>query len=138
MRRLRGPWQRPAPAPAEELDVATLVRRRLAGDRRDDATLALVVEGGGMRGVLSASMAAVLEQDQGAVEAWLVALAELAEHPITEPTVQRARARAAIEAGEATAAIELLTASIARCVADDRGVEAAEGQILLARARHAG
>lgn len=62
MRRLRGPWQRPAPAPAEELDVATLVRRRLAGDRRDDATLALVVEGGGMRGVLSASMAAVLEQ----------------------------------------------------------------------------
>ncbi|MDQ6526268.1 helix-turn-helix transcriptional regulator [Nocardioides sp. LHD-245] len=79
--------------------------------------------------------AALLEQDRGAVEAWLAALAELAEHPITEPTVQRARARVAIAAGDAGTAIELLTPSIERCVADERGVEAGEGKILLARAR---
>lgn len=79
--------------------------------------------------------AALLEQDRGAVEAWLAALAELAAHPITAPTVQRARARVAIEAGDAATAIDLLTASIERCVADERGVEAGEGEILLARAR---
>ncbi|TQK68847.1 helix-turn-helix transcriptional regulator [Nocardioides sp. SLBN-35] len=79
--------------------------------------------------------AALLEQDRGAVAAWLAALADLAAHPITEPTVQRARARVAIEAGDAVTAIDLLTASIERCVADERRVEAGEGQILLARAR---
>jgi DNA-binding NarL/FixJ family response regulator len=79
--------------------------------------------------------AALLEQDRGAVAAWLAALADLAAHPITEPTVQRARARVAIEAGDAVAAIDLLSASIERCVADGRGIEAGEGQILLARAR---
>lgn len=63
MRRIRAPWQRPAPTPADDLDVATLLGRRLAGDRSDDATLALVVEGGGMRGVLSAAMAGVLEAE---------------------------------------------------------------------------
>jgi predicted patatin/cPLA2 family phospholipase len=46
-----------------DVDVAELVRRRLAGDRSDGATLALVIEGGGMRGVISASMAAVLERE---------------------------------------------------------------------------
>ncbi|WP_183093494.1 patatin-like phospholipase family protein [Nocardioides stalactiti] len=50
-----------APEP-ELLDVAGLVRRRLAGDRSDSATLALVIEGGGMRGVVSAAMAAALER----------------------------------------------------------------------------
>lgn len=79
--------------------------------------------------------AALLEQDPASVEAWLAALAELAEHPVTAPTVHRARARVAIEAGDAETAIGLLTASIERCVADERRVEAGEGQILLARAR---
>ncbi|WGX96474.1 helix-turn-helix transcriptional regulator [Nocardioides sp. L-11A] len=79
--------------------------------------------------------AALLEGDRDAVEAWLAALAELAAHPITEPTVQRARARVAIAGGDTGTAIELLTPSIARCVAEERGVEAGEGQILLARAR---
>lgn len=63
MRRIRAPWQRTAPVPAEDLDLATLVRRRLAGDRSDSATLALVIEGGGMRGALSAAMAGVLEAE---------------------------------------------------------------------------
>lgn len=79
--------------------------------------------------------AALLAEDPDAVAVWLGALAELAEHPITRPSVQRARGRAALEAGDAATAIDLLTRSIEGCVADDRGVEAAEGQILLARAR---
>ena len=57
MRRLRAPWARPVVVPAAELTVAEVLRRRLEGGR-DDATLALVVEGGGMRGVISAAMAA--------------------------------------------------------------------------------
>ncbi len=60
MRRLRAPWARPVVVPAAELTVAEVLRRRLEGGR-DDATLALVVEGGGMRGVISAAMAAELE-----------------------------------------------------------------------------
>jgi len=53
----------PAPAPVTEL----LRARRAAGSRpleRDDgARVALIVEGGGMRGVVSAAMAAVLERE---------------------------------------------------------------------------
>lgn len=79
--------------------------------------------------------AALLEEDAGAVGAWLESLAALAEHPVTAPSVHRARARVAIAAGDADAAIELLVPSIEACLADDRGVEAAEGQILLGRAR---
>ncbi|KAA1421790.1 hypothetical protein F0U44_05850 [Nocardioides humilatus] len=44
------------------LSVTELVQARLAGDRTDDCTLALVIEGGGMRGVVSAAMAAALER----------------------------------------------------------------------------
>ncbi|MFE6645872.1 patatin-like phospholipase family protein [Nocardioides sp. NPDC057772] len=45
--------------------VVDLLRSRLGGDRgekSDEATLALVIEGGGMRGMLSATMAAVLAE----------------------------------------------------------------------------
>ncbi|GAA1508049.1 helix-turn-helix transcriptional regulator [Nocardioides humi] len=79
--------------------------------------------------------AALLEQDEGAVGAWLEALAEIDGHPITTPTVQRARARVALAAGEAQAAIDLLVPSVEACVADERGVEAAEGRVMLGRAR---
>jgi uncharacterized protein (TIGR00369 family) len=40
-----------------------LTRRRRTGDTDDGATVALVIEGGGMRGIVSASMAAVLEEE---------------------------------------------------------------------------
>jgi predicted patatin/cPLA2 family phospholipase len=43
--------------------TADLIRERLRrGDRADDARLAIVVEGGGMRGVISAAAAGVLEE----------------------------------------------------------------------------
>ncbi|KRC57397.1 MULTISPECIES: helix-turn-helix domain-containing protein [unclassified Nocardioides] len=79
--------------------------------------------------------AALLEEDADAVGAWLEALTELAGHPSTAPSVRRARARVAIAAGDSETAIELLVPSIEACLADERGVEAAEGQILLGRAR---
>lgn len=79
--------------------------------------------------------AALLAEDQDAAGVWLTALDALAAHPITAPSVLRARGRVALTAGDTGLAIDLLTRSIAGCVADDRGVEAAEGQILLARAR---
>lgn len=79
--------------------------------------------------------AALLEHDDEAVGVWLAALSEIAEHPITRPSVQRALGRAALEGGDAATAVDLLTRSIEGCLVDDRGVEAAEGQILLARAR---
>lgn len=44
------------------LSVTELVHGRLAGRTDDGATLALVIEGGGMRGVVSAAMAAALER----------------------------------------------------------------------------
>ncbi|MBU2698137.1 helix-turn-helix transcriptional regulator [Pimelobacter sp. 30-1] len=79
--------------------------------------------------------AALLADDQDAAGVWLTALSALAAHPVTAPSVLRARGRAALMTGDAATAIDLLTRSIEGCLADDRGVEAAEGQILLARAR---
>lgn len=79
--------------------------------------------------------AALLEEDADAVGTWLEALAELGEHPVTAPSVRRARARVALAAGDADEAIALLGPSIEECLADERAVEAAEGQILLGRAR---
>ncbi|WP_430782839.1 patatin-like phospholipase family protein [Actinoplanes sp. G11-F43] len=40
-----------------------LTDRRRTGDNQDGATVALVIEGGGMRGIISASMAAVIERE---------------------------------------------------------------------------
>ncbi|MEV0900550.1 patatin-like phospholipase family protein [Actinoplanes sp. NPDC049802] len=40
-----------------------LKERRRTGDTDDGATVALVIEGGGMRGIVSAAMAAVIEQE---------------------------------------------------------------------------
>ncbi|GAA1595153.1 patatin-like phospholipase family protein [Actinoplanes couchii] len=40
-----------------------LTDRRRTGDNDDGATVALVIEGGGMRGIISASMAAVIERE---------------------------------------------------------------------------
>jgi uncharacterized protein (TIGR00369 family) len=40
-----------------------LLERRRTGDNADGATVALVIEGGGMRGIVSAAMAAVIERE---------------------------------------------------------------------------
>ena len=42
--------------------VAELLRRRAAGERDDGARLALAIEGGGMRGAVSAGMAIAIDE----------------------------------------------------------------------------
>lgn len=80
-------------------------------------------------------VAALAEDDLPAAQTWLAALERLGEHPVSRPTVRRARARLLLHAGDVDAAVAELTESIAACRRDGRGVEAAEGEIVLARAR---
>lgn len=131
---VRGRWsRRRRPAEPERLDVTELVRRRLAGDRSDGATLALVIEGGGMRGVISASMAAVLERagitacldlvvgtSAGSVNAAAVAAGSAADMAATyaevfagrreyaDPRRLLVRGRPAVDAGRIVAATDEL------------------------------
>lgn len=117
-------------------DTATAARMVFsAGDDGDLTRTTIIDRALGFEMFLVAALA---EEDVTAVQAWLSALAELAEHPVAAPTVARARARAHLEAGEVAAAIAELHASIEGCRRDGRGVEAAEAEILLARARIAG
>jgi predicted patatin/cPLA2 family phospholipase len=63
----RAPAPAPAAAPSADHPVATVLRERAAGNsepgaRTDAHRVALVLEGGGMRGVVSAGMAAALER----------------------------------------------------------------------------
>lgn len=78
--------------------------------------------------------AALDAQDLDAAAAWLAGLEELAGHPIADTVVLRARARHALAAGDADAAVELATRSVEASVDDGRQFEVAEGEILVARA----
>lgn len=80
-------------------------------------------------------IAALAAHDDVAVEAWLGAADVLRSHPIAEPTLTRALARVALAHGEVDHAIDLATSSIQACRTAGRQIEAAEGEILLARAR---
>ncbi len=83
-------------------------------------------------------VAALEEEDAPAAAAWLAAVEALAAHPAAAPTVDRCRSRAALAAGDVASAVSSAEASVAACRRDGRAVEAAEGEILLARARIAG
>lgn len=83
-------------------------------------------------------VAALAEEDPAAAQTWLAALERLAHHRAAAPTVQRARARCLLAVGDVDGALAELGASIAACRDEGRRVEAAEGEILLARARIAG
>lgn len=83
-------------------------------------------------------VAALAEEDPAAAQTWLGALEQLADHRVAAPTVQRARARYLLAIGELDGAVADLVASVAVCRAEGRMVEAAEGEIVLARARIAG
>lgn len=78
--------------------------------------------------------AALDGQDLEAAAAWLAGLEELAGHPIADTVVLRARARHALAAGDADAAVELATRSVEVSADDGRQFEVAEGEILVARA----
>ncbi|WP_110207452.1 helix-turn-helix domain-containing protein [Nocardioides daejeonensis] len=80
-------------------------------------------------------VAALLEEDEPAAAVWAAHLAELVDTRIVGPTADRALSRFALARGAVDEAIERAERSIRHCRAQDRVVEAAEGEIVLARAR---
>ncbi len=82
--------------------------------------------------------AAVALGDRDAAEAWGAQAEPLADHPIARPTIQRLKARLAELAGDRERAIELAELAADGCRLDDRNVELAETEVVLARIRVAG
>lgn len=80
-------------------------------------------------------VAALDADDIDAASVWAGRLAEIADHPITAPTVDRALARLALTQGAGDEAVRRLERSVAACQEQERLVEVAEGEIVLARAR---
>ncbi len=79
--------------------------------------------------------AAVAAEDLDAAESWLVRLAPLEGHPICASTVDRATSRVALLAGDTERAERLAARAVETANAEGRRIEAAEGEIVLARAR---
>ncbi|GAA4815930.1 LuxR C-terminal-related transcriptional regulator [Nocardioides caeni] len=114
-------------------DAARLVFR--AGDDGDLGASTIIDRALGFEMLLVAA----LDVDDAAVaETWLAALAGLEGSAIAAPTVRRARARHLLAVGDVSSAIAELEVSIATCRREGRLVEAAEGEIVLARSRIAG
>jgi DNA-binding NarL/FixJ family response regulator len=117
---------------------------------RNDRAATLVLQAGGDEGLracplvdralgLELLVAQALESgDAVAARGWGSAAAELADHPITAPTVDRIAGRILLAAGEVDAAVKRLERSVAACHQEGRAIEAAEGEILLAHSRIAG
>lgn len=115
------------------------------GDVGHAARLVLAAGGGpGLEGLMIVDRALGLEllvaaavsaNDLDAAEAWLARLAPLDGHPIATTTVDRAMSRVALLSGDAARAEALALRAVERALAEGRAIEAAEGEILLARAR---
>lgn len=117
-------------------DVPTAARLVFqAGDDGDLGACTIIDRALGLEMLVVAALA---EEDLPAAETWLASLMTLADHPTSAPTVDRVRSRYLLVVGDVAAAVEAATASIEVCRAQGRGVEAAEGEIVLARARIAG
>ena len=78
-------------------------------------------------------VAALTDGDQPAADAWLQELLDLDGGHICEPSVNRALARYALAAGDATTAETLCTRSIDDCHSQGRLLEAAESELLHAQ-----
>jgi len=79
--------------------------------------------------------AASQDGDQAAAEAWFERVQDFAGDPIADSTLARARSRIEFMAGDRLAAIESAEHAIRRAAEEGRVIEAAEGEILAARAR---
>lgn len=117
-------------------DVSTAARLVFeAGDDGDLGACTIIDRALGLEMLVVAALAA---EDLPAAETWLASLMTLADHPTSAPTVDRVRSRYLLVVGDVEAAVAAAVASIAACRALGRVVEAAEGEIVLARARIAG
>ncbi|HWM34641.1 MAG TPA: helix-turn-helix transcriptional regulator [Pseudolysinimonas sp.] len=78
---------------------------------------------------------AVLEADHDAADAWWTRAEPLLQSPIARPAVQRIGSRIALLRGDPGEAVRWADLATAAARADGRVVEAAEGEIVAARAR---
>lgn len=78
---------------------------------------------------------AIAADDMDAAEAWLARALPLREHPIAASTVARIESRVAILSGDKAHAVERAEFAIEYALKHHRLIEAADGEILLARAR---
>ena len=79
--------------------------------------------------------AAAIEGDIDSAESWLARAEPLLDSPISNSTVQRMTSRVLLMRGDAAAAVEWADRAVETARADGRIVEAAEGEIVAARAR---
>lgn len=114
-------------------DVAEAARLVFAaGDDGDLGSCTIIDRALGLELLL---VAALEQHDLAAAEIWLEASASFASHPTARPTVQRAHSRYLLAVGDVGGARAAGEASVLACRQDGRLVEAAEGEIVLARAR---
>jgi DNA-binding NarL/FixJ family response regulator len=114
-------------------DAATAGRMVFrAGDDADLSACTIIDRALGLEILVAAALA---EEDLDAAETWFDAMAPLASHPSSMPTVERARSRVLLARGDVDGAVSAATGSIAGCLRHGRAIEAAEGEIVLARAR---
>lgn len=79
--------------------------------------------------------AAEVDGDLDAARAWLEQATPIADHPNARPALDRAASRVAAMEGDATRAVELAERAVLAARAEGRVIEAAEGEVVLARAR---
>lgn len=79
--------------------------------------------------------AAALEGDIDAADAWSAQAEPLLGNPISNSSIERLRSRAALMHGDVASAIDWADRAVASARAQGRVVEAAEGEIVAARAR---
>ena len=114
-------------------DIARAAKFVLAAGRTPSlANLSIIDRALGLEMLVAA---AVAENDLDAAQAWRLQAAPLLEQTIAAPTIERINSRVELLAGNATTAAEWAEKALAHALADGRAVEAAEGEIVLSRAR---
>jgi len=81
------------------------------------------------------SVAALAEGDLDAAQAWRLRAEPLLVNPISAPTIERIYSRVALAEGDAAAAAEWAQSAVRHARSQGRAIEAAEGEIVLSRAR---
>jgi len=79
--------------------------------------------------------AAIAENDLDAAQAWQLQAQALIDQPIARPTIERINSRVALLECDAAAAATWAELAVEHAAADGRAIEAAEGEIVLSRAR---
>lgn len=110
--------------------AATMVQ--IAGGGPELERLAVVDRGLAIELLVTAACA---DGDVEAAESWLAHSGPLLHHRGAQPALDRARARTALLAGEVAEAIRLADRSVRLCRQEQRAIEAADAEVLLARAR---